>query len=491
MFRFVLVAATLKRGDDLPASQSVAQTMSQEKRGYEALNKMMDNVEAIQAKTKAELAAMEKTDFFKLPAKPSSFLESDLKGSHLRRFDAEKEEKDLADLGRKFQAQLAAIHGVKPSSFAETATDDEGDEDLDDSMAKVKEEMKAFSKIVEDQKKQVGVSKQWAAKMHKELAADRDRDKAAIAAMGGKPSSFVEVSSDGKTMPTIPDVAVFDPNKKYDISAMKEKLEQDQDAVQDAKQKFEDAMDSWKNDKLQKLSFEDDDDDAGVSSFLETGEVSEDGVQQVEKGIQRNEQALRKLSKFVQTPFFHSVQKYADQPISSLLENGHTAEQVADMRGLVHSLKHAPKMEELDGDMAQAQAKLTKVQTQVDAELTALQSKLEAQAKQRGISTSLLEERSGTGYKFKESADLLAEKEDLLKTKAITAELHKKTLASRARLQEDFKHMNVKFHHDPGFESLMQHMTQMHSGETQTDQDSEGENSDDSSFVQTKDLRTH
>jgi len=266
--------------------------------------------------------------------------------------------------------------------------------------------------------------------------------------------------------------------------------------------------------KQLKLSFEDDDDDAGVSSFLQTGEVSEDGVQRVEKAIQRNERALRKLSKFVQTPFFHSVQKYADQPTASLLENGHTTEQISDMRGLVHSLKHAPKMEELDGDMQQAQQKLTKVQTQVDAELTALQSKLEAQAKQRGIATSLLEERSGTGYKFKESADLLAEKDDLLKTKAITAELHKKTLASRARLQEDFKHMNVKFHHDPAFDSLIQHMMQRHSGETQTDpemeeevrdakdqnnsdqdhladQPSDGDDGDDSSFVQTKDLRTH
>ena len=216
----------------------MAQTISQEKRGYEALNKMMDNVESIQAKTKSELAAMEKTDFFKLPAKPSSLLESDLKGSHLRRFDTEKEEKDLAALGRKFQAQLAMIHGVKPSSFLE-------EDPVDDSMAKVNEEMKKFATLVDDQKKQAAESKKWAAKMHATLEGDREHDKSAMEAMdaAAKPSSFVEVSSDGKIMPTIPDVAIFDPNKKYDIAAMKEKVERDQDQVQDAKQKFEDAMD--------------------------------------------------------------------------------------------------------------------------------------------------------------------------------------------------------------------------------------------------------
>merc|ERR550537_733494 len=380
---------------------------------------MMDNVESIQAKTKAELAAMEKTDFFKLPAKPSSLLESDLKGSHLRRFDAEKEEKDLAALGRKFQAQLAAIHGVKPSSFLE-------EDPVDDSMEKVNEEMKKFAQIVDDQKKQAAESKQWAAKMHEKLEADREHDKSAMEAMdaAGKPSSFVEVSSDGKIMPTIPDVAVFDPNKKYDIGAMKEKLERDQDQVQDAKQKFEDAMDSWKNDKLQKLTFEDDD-EAGASSFLETGQGDQAAeAQRVEREVQRNEKALKKLSKFVQLPFFTSVKKYAAQPVASLLENGHTSAEIADMRGLVKSLQHAPQVEELDGDMAQAQAKLVKVQTQVDAELTELKKKLEAQAK----------------------------------AKAITAELHKKALASRARLQEDFKHMNVKFHHDPEWDSLLQHL---------------------------------
>merc|ERR1719498_612348 len=283
----------------------------------------------------------------------------------------------------------------------------------------------------------------------------------------GKPSSFVEVSSDGKIMPTIPDVAVFDPNKKYDIGAMKEKLER----VQDAKQKFEDAMDSWKNDKLQKLTFEDDD-EAGASSFLETGQGEQAEAQRVEREIQRNEKALKKLSKFVQLPFFNAVKKYAAQPVASLLENGHTSAEIADMRGLVKSLQHAPQVEELDGDMAEAQAKLVKVQTQVDAELSELKKKLEAQAKKKGIPTSLLEERDGSGWKFKESADLLAEKDDLLKTKAITAELHKKALASRARLQEDFKHMNVKFHHDPEWESLLQHMQAGHGDDSTMGDDS-------------------
>merc|ERR1719498_122108 len=344
----------------------------------------------------------------------------------------------------------------------------------------------------------------------------------------GKPSSFVEVSSDGKIMPTIPDVAVFDPNKKYDIGAMKEKLER----VQDAKQKFEDAMDSWKNDKLQKLTFEDDD-EAGASSFLETGQGEQAEAQRVEREIQRNEKALKKLSKFVQLPFFNAVKKYAAQPVASLLENGHTSAEIADMRGLVKSLQHAPQVEELDGDMAEAQAKLVKVQTQVDAELSELKKKLEAQAKAKGIPTSLLEERDGSGWKFKESADLLAEKDDLLKTKAITAELHKKALASRARLQEDFKHMNVKFHHDPEWDSLLQHLqagggdgsstpddTPSAPGETVSDGDMQstvdnakddtqggqgsdiqthlpidgdldGASSNGGSLLQTKDLRTH
>jgi len=516
MFLLALAVATLKR--DEPPSQSVAMTLSQEKRGYDALNKMMDNVQSIQAKTKAELAAMEKTDFFKLPAKPSSLLESSSPGSNLHRFDAEREEKDLAELGRKFQAQLASIHGVKPSSLLET--DGSDDTELNDDMATVHKEMKQFSDLRDAAQKRVGDVKQWAEKMHAEFKTEEAAEKAsmqgpkAAAFAAGKPSSFVQVNAEGKIAPIpIPDVGLFDPSKKYDVAAMKATVEEDQDAVSDAKQRFEDAMDSWKSDKLQKLTF---DDDASPSSFMETGS----GVS-TEHKVVAMERHLHKLRKFVGTPFFKAVENYAAKPTSALLENGHSSNEIADMRGLVHALGKVPEMTNMDSDLGEAQARLTKVQSQVDSEMANLDKKLQAQAKKEGISASSFLEEGHPKFKFHESADLIAENEDLLKTKAITSELHKKTLAAREKLQEDFKHMVGKFHHTKAFTELLEHPHHLSSlmqkkrkgddGEEETDapeqddapaqddEDSEPEEvkdedpAEDSSFAQTttKEMRTH
>jgi len=173
------------------------------------------------------------------------------------------------------------------------------------------------------------------------------------------------------------------------------------------------------------------------SSFMEMAEQVEDDFEDFEGT------GLQHIDKLIKTPMFKYVADLAAQPTGSLIELGLNANEIATIRGLTHALSKKPHVQAMDDELAQAEQRLTHIQSKVSSELSALNKKLAAKG-DLPQESSLIEEAS-PGQHDHFSQSLAAQKKDLEKTHAITQELKEKMKAARKKIVDDFKRGFAQF----------------------------------------------
>merc|ERR1719253_157738 len=418
-------------------------------------------------KTKAEIKAMEQTSFFggKDKKAPSSLLEtgSPEKGSY---WDTRKQAKDLQALGDKLQQELGGIafdpqahtdqgsagfqHLTGASSFLETEPSPTFKGELD----MVDGNMKRLQQLSVDANKRA----QDVMKLESVQAKDIQRPASSYA------ESLLETGSKTMRQDLFDHGDLFqglDPSLFNDpkLNSLTKKVEDDKDKVSDLSDKFAEQQSKIKE-ELQEVSSGDQDranalkakldhlkadSDAKatmgkLSSFLETAATEEDlefATDEEKAAIHKH--AVSTLRDFTKTPQFKAVASMAGQSTSSLLEMGISSEQIAAVRGLVHAMSKKPEVEAMDKQLADAEARISTIQSKVATELSALNKRIDNEG---GLHSSLLETGAG---KPKISHDLVLEKQDLEKTHAITNELKLKVKEAREKVKEDFKKNFAQF----------------------------------------------